>query len=129
MKAPERAELEALEQTLSERVWRHLERQGQLVRDADHGYIELEPEGEEGRVRVLGSDAGRPLSKRCDVWIWPRVIMALRPGQGSFLNLEETSSPSRPARPKRPARGCPSPGAIRAPTACTSQHMSSTLSR
>jgi hypothetical protein len=55
VKAPERAELEALVQSLSERVGRHLERQGLLERDAENGYLALEPEGEEALAPVLGS--------------------------------------------------------------------------
>jgi len=55
VKAPERAELEALVQSVSERVGRHLERQGLLVRDAENGYLELEPEGEDALAPVLGS--------------------------------------------------------------------------
>ena len=55
VKAPERAELETLVQSVSERVGRHLERQGLLVRDAENGYLALEPEGEEALAPVLGS--------------------------------------------------------------------------
>jgi hypothetical protein len=55
VKAPERAELEALVESLSERVGRHLERQGLLERDAENGYLALEPEGEEALAPVLGS--------------------------------------------------------------------------
>ena len=54
VEAPERAELEALVQTLSERVGPHLERQGLLVRDAENGYLALEPEGEDALAPVLG---------------------------------------------------------------------------
>ena len=42
-------------QSVSERVGRHLERQGLLVRDAENGYLELEPEGEDALAPVLGS--------------------------------------------------------------------------
>ena len=55
VKAPERAELEALVQSLSERVGRHLERQGLLERDAENGYLALEPQGEDALAPVLGS--------------------------------------------------------------------------
>jgi hypothetical protein len=55
VKAPERAELEALVQSLSERVGRHLERQGLLERDAENGYLALERQGEEALAAVLGS--------------------------------------------------------------------------
>jgi hypothetical protein len=51
VKAPERAELEALVQSLSERVGWHLERQGLLERDAETGYLALEPQGEEALAR------------------------------------------------------------------------------
>jgi hypothetical protein len=40
--APERAELEALVHTLSERAGWHPERQGLLERDAENGYLALE---------------------------------------------------------------------------------------
>jgi len=55
VRAPERAELEALVQSVSERVGRHLERQGLLVRDAEASYLALEPEGEDALAPVLGS--------------------------------------------------------------------------
>jgi hypothetical protein len=55
VKAPARAELEALVQSLSERVGRHLERRGLLERDAENGYLALEPQGEEALAPVLGS--------------------------------------------------------------------------
>jgi len=55
VKAPERSELEALVQSVSERVGRHLERQGLLERDAENGYLALEPEGEDALAPVLGS--------------------------------------------------------------------------
>ena len=42
MNAPDKAELEALVRTLSERVGRHLEREGLLVRDLDSSYLSLE---------------------------------------------------------------------------------------
>jgi hypothetical protein len=47
VKAPERAKIEALVQSLSERVGRHLERRGLLERDTEKGYPALAPEGEE----------------------------------------------------------------------------------
>ncbi len=43
VKAPDKAELEALVRTISERVGRHLEREGLLVRDLDTSYLALEP--------------------------------------------------------------------------------------
>jgi hypothetical protein len=55
VKAPEQSELEALVQSVSERVGRHLERQGLLERDAENGYLALEPEGEDALAPVLGS--------------------------------------------------------------------------
>ena len=48
VKAPDKAELESLVHTLSERVGRYLERQGLLVRDMDNSYLALEPEDESG---------------------------------------------------------------------------------
>jgi hypothetical protein len=51
-KAPERTELEVLVQSLSERVGRHLERRGLLERDAENGYLALEPQGEEALAQL-----------------------------------------------------------------------------
>jgi len=48
--APSAAELQALAQTISERIGRHLERTGKLVRDEESSYLALESEGE-GRMR------------------------------------------------------------------------------
>jgi ribosomal protein S27E len=55
VKAPDRAELEQLVYTISERTGRYLERQGLLVRDMDNSYLALEPAGETGLEGVLGS--------------------------------------------------------------------------
>jgi hypothetical protein len=68
VKAPERVELEALVQSLSERVGRHLEREGLLERDAENGYVALEPESEDalangrfGEGGMAGSGRSLPL--------------------------------------------------------------------
>jgi len=42
VKAPDKAELETLVHRVSERVGRHLERQGLLVRDAEESYLALD---------------------------------------------------------------------------------------
>jgi len=55
VKAPDRAELEQLVYTISERTGRYLERQGLLVRDMDNSYLALEPQGDTGLEGVLGS--------------------------------------------------------------------------
>jgi hypothetical protein len=55
VKAPDRAELDHLVYTISERTGRYLERQGLLVRDLDNSYLALEPAGETGLEGVLGS--------------------------------------------------------------------------
>jgi hypothetical protein len=55
VKAPDRAELEQLVYTISERTGRYLERQGLLVLDMDNSYLALEPAEETGREGVLGS--------------------------------------------------------------------------
>jgi ribosomal protein S27E len=55
VKAPDRAELEQLVYTISERTGRYLERQGLLERDLDNSYLALEPAGETGLEGVLGS--------------------------------------------------------------------------
>jgi hypothetical protein len=39
VKAPDKAELESLVHTLSERVGKYLERRGLLVRDMDNSYL------------------------------------------------------------------------------------------
>ena len=54
VKAPDRAELEQLVYTISERTGRYLERLGLLVRDLDNSYLALEPD-ETGLEGVLGS--------------------------------------------------------------------------
>jgi hypothetical protein len=53
---PDRAELEQLVYTISERTRRYLERQGLLVRDLDNSYLALEPDetGLAGDVRNCG---------------------------------------------------------------------------
>ena len=48
LKAPTKAELETLVRRVSERVGRHLERQGLLVRDLDNTYLALEPHDDDG---------------------------------------------------------------------------------
>jgi len=48
VKTPERAELEQLVYTISERTGRYLERQGLLVCDLDNSYFALEPQGDTG---------------------------------------------------------------------------------
>ena len=55
VKAPDRAELEQLVYTISERTGRYLERLGLLVRDLDNSYLALEPGDEAGLEGVLGS--------------------------------------------------------------------------
>jgi hypothetical protein len=59
-----RARVEVLVQSLSERVGRHLERRGLLERDAENGYLALEPQGEDaladGRFGAAGMvESGR----------------------------------------------------------------------
>ena len=55
VQAPGKIELEALVRTICERVGRHLEREGLLVRDLDTSYLALEPHDDEGLAQVLGS--------------------------------------------------------------------------
>jgi hypothetical protein len=44
---PTPAELQALVERLAERVGRHLERRGILVRDSENSHLALEPDAEE----------------------------------------------------------------------------------
>ena len=55
VKAPTKAELETLVLRLSERIGRHLERQGLLIRAFDNAYLALEPHDDDGLAQVLGS--------------------------------------------------------------------------
>jgi len=67
VKAPDRAELEQLVYTISERTGRYLERLGLLVRDMDNSYLALEPAEETGLVEALGrriEDIDAPLFNR-----------------------------------------------------------------
>ena len=52
--APSAAELQALAQTISERIGRHLERTGKLVRDEESSYLALESEGEDALQDLQG---------------------------------------------------------------------------
>jgi len=87
VKAPDRAELEQLVYTISERTGRYLERQGLLVRDMDNSYLALEPAGETGLEGVLGSS------------ITYRIAVGPQQGRKAFClqslspaaSLEETS--------------------------------------
>jgi hypothetical protein len=45
--APRPEELQTLVQRISERIGRHLERKGMLVRDAESSHLAFEPEGED----------------------------------------------------------------------------------
>lgn len=63
VKAPARAEPEALVQSLSERVGRRLERRGLLARDAENGSLGLEPEGEDALASGRFGEAG--MAGRC----------------------------------------------------------------
>jgi hypothetical protein len=54
---PTLAELQALAQRGSERIGRHMERQGMLLRDAEGSHLAFEPEGEQGALaRSAGVD-------------------------------------------------------------------------
>lgn len=55
LKAPTTAELETLVHRLSERIGRHLERPGLLVRDLENAYLALEPQDDDGFDQILGS--------------------------------------------------------------------------
>ena len=88
VKAPDRAELEQLVYTISERTGRYLERQGLLVRDLDNSYLALEPADETGLEGVLGSS------------ITYRIAVGPQQGRKAFSlqslppagSLEETSA-------------------------------------
>jgi hypothetical protein len=51
--APTREEIQALVQRLSERLGRHLERRGWLVRDAEHSHLNFEPRAEDDGLADL----------------------------------------------------------------------------
>ena len=108
VKAPERAELEALVHTVSERVGRHLERQGLLVRDAENGYLALEPEGEDALAPVLGSSIAPTGSRSARTrGARPSPCAPWRPSAGQTSRAR--GWPRRPASPCTP--GCwPRPG-------------------
>ena len=88
VKAPDRAELEQLVYTISERTGRYLERQGLLVRDLDNSYLALEPQDDTGLEGVLGSS------------ITYRIAVGPQQGRKAFClqslspagSLEETSA-------------------------------------
>jgi hypothetical protein len=88
VKAPDRAELEQLVHTISERTGRYLERQGLLVCDMDNSYLALEPAEETGLEGVLGSS------------ITYRIAVGPKQGRKAFCmqslplagSLEETSA-------------------------------------
>ena len=85
VKTPGKAELEALVRTLSERVGRHLERAGLLVRDLDSSYLALEPDDDDGLAQVLGSS------------ITYRIAMGARQGHKAFT-LQTLPVHGEPAR-------------------------------
>ncbi len=51
--APTRAELQALVERISERIGRHLERKGLLVRDVESTHLALDPGGEDEALAEL----------------------------------------------------------------------------
>ena len=53
---PTLAELQALAERGSERIGRHLERQGMLLRDAEGSHLAFEPEGQGALARSAGVD-------------------------------------------------------------------------
>ena len=53
VKAPDRAELQALVHKISQHVGRYLERQGLLVRDAEFDWLNLEPPDAHDPARQL----------------------------------------------------------------------------
>jgi hypothetical protein len=55
VKVPDKAELESLAHTLSERVGSYLEREGLLVHNMGNSYLALEPQDEADLEQVLGS--------------------------------------------------------------------------
>ncbi len=85
MKAPVRAELEALAQSLSERIGRRRERRGLLAWDAENGYLGLEPEGEDALANGRFGEAG--MVGRC----CPFALAA--PSRGSPGNLSGALTP------------------------------------
>ena len=79
--APTAAELQAVVQGISERIGRHLERQGILVRDAESSHLAFEPEGEEGALADL---QGHSISYR----------IALGPQRGRKAFLLQSVAPA-----------------------------------
>lgn len=53
MSPPSAAELQALVQRISERIARHLERRGLLVRDAENSHLAFEPGAEDNALADL----------------------------------------------------------------------------
>jgi hypothetical protein len=92
--APERAELEALAQSLRERVGRHLERQGLFERDAENGYLALEPQGEEALANDRFGENGMTQSGRRETGS-PRCPRSW--GSGSALSEKFTPAWRPPA--------------------------------
>jgi len=112
VKAPERAELEALVRSLSERVGRHLERRGLLERDAENGYLAPEPErsrreargaskearqgpGRAGDLAAAGRKRGQPTPKRAG------VPVGQGGGGGAGMRIYRCGLPATGARPGR----------------------------
>ena len=85
VKASTKTELEMRVHTLSDRIGRHLERQGLLMRDLDHSYLALEPHDDDGLAQVLGSS------------ITYRIAFGPRQGRKAFT-LQTLPAQAEPAR-------------------------------
>jgi hypothetical protein len=92
--APTPRELQALVQQISERLGRHLERQGILVRDAESSHLAFEPEGEEGALADL---QGHSISYR--------IALGPQRGRKAFL-LQSVAPAAGSMSTERVAQAC-----------------------
>ncbi len=113
MKAPERAELEALAQTMARRVGRHLERRGLLERDAENGYLAREAQGEGRMDPLLGtpSPTASRLARHQGRKAFTLQTLAASAGRRSTSGCGQAAgSPCTPGWRPRPGSGRSSNG-------------------
>jgi hypothetical protein len=94
VKAPEKAELESLVHTVSERVGRYLECQGLLVQDMDNSDLALEPSDETDLEQVLGSS------------ITDRIAIGPHQGRKAFTVQTLPAQGNREESSTRVAKAC-----------------------
>jgi hypothetical protein len=94
VRPPNREELQTLVSRIGERIGRHLERKGLLVRDAEHSHLAFEPTGEDNALADLQGHS-----------ITYRIALGPHRGRKAF-RLQSLAPSSAPDSPDRVAQAC-----------------------